>query len=417
METRYVTADVPYNVTVSGITGTGVPTSYSYGVTLFNPSVLGETVTIAGPNTPPTSGASYTFNSIAQADAYELRVATGSTAGWTEGAEDSPTPQIQASTTGTYALRQTAVKRTGAKAFQLAFPDFTDQSFTVTRDIIPGPTSALQFHDRGRFATTTTTLGAEVSADGGATWVTVWSRNGVGLSSGNWDPNFISRSTSLAAYAGQIIRVRFILRRNGGSIVVSTTQDDGFFIDDIAITNATELVNATVTPLPAAATSFTLNSATAGAPLVVGTSYYLRVRPNVGTRWFDYGASKTVIPQAASGYAGWVGTQYPTVTEGPTGDHERDGLMNGVEYAFGLNPTTPTPASALPSPTRIGDTYAVTFTQPAGVTGVTYGAQFSTNLITWNPVTDTGTGGVHTFSVNVAGQSKVFFRYQIIIAP
>ena len=199
------------------------------------------------------------------------------------------------------------------------------------------------------------------------------------------------------------------------SPTVSATANDGFFVDDVTITNATELVNATVTSLPGSATTFTLDGSTAGAPLVAGTSYYLRIRPNVGTRWFDYGATKTVTPQAATGYAAWV-AQYPTVTEGPTGDHERDGLANGVEYAFGLNPTTPTPASAVPQPTRVGSNFSVTFNQPAGVTGVTYGAQTSTDLLTWSPVTDTGSGSVHTFSTSTVGQSKLFFRYVITVA-
>lgn len=161
-----VPSDTPYNVTVSSISGSGVPTSYSYTVTLFDPSVLNVSPTIAGSDTPPTTGATYTFNSIAQADAYELRVATASAAAWTEGAED-PSSNIVAAPTGSYTLRQTAVKRTGAKAFQLAFPDFNDQSFVITRDVIPSSSSNLQFYDRGRFATTTSTLHAEISTDTG----------------------------------------------------------------------------------------------------------------------------------------------------------------------------------------------------------------------------------------------------------
>ena len=412
-----ISADTTYAVTVAGISGTGIPTSYNYTVTLFDPNVLGSSVTVAGPAAPPTSGASYTFNSIAQADGYELRISTGSTAAWTEGAEDAPVPQIVQSTTGSYALRQTAVKRTGAKAFQLAFPDFNNQSFDVTRDLVPSATSQLQWYDLGRFAVTTNTLSAEVSTDSGATWTSVFSRNGVGLSSSAlWDPAFISRSVSLAAYAGQIVRVRFIFRHNN-SASTGTTSSHGFFIDDVTITNATELVGTTTTPLAGAATSFTLNSATAGAPLVAGTSYFLRMRPNVGCRWFGDGALKTVVAQTPSGYAGWVTTQYPAASEGPLGDHEKDGLSNGIEYAFGLNPLVPNAGSALPQPARVGNTLTVTFTQPATVTGVTYGAQWSTDFVTWNNATDSGSGNTHTFTVSTVGQEKMFFRHRIVIAP
>ena len=305
------------------------------------------------------------------------------------------------------------MKRTGAKAFQLAFPDFSDQSFDVTRDIVPSATSQLQWYDLGRFAVNTNTLSAEVSTDSGGTWTSVFSRNGVGLSSALWDPAFISRSVSLASYAGQIIRVRFILRGNG-SVSPGTSSSFGFFIDDITITNATELVGTTTTALAAAATSFTLNAATAGAPLVRGTSYFMRIRPNVGCRWFGDGALKTVV---AAGYAGWVATLYPAANEGPLGDHEKDGILNGIEYAFDLNPTAPNPASAVPQPTRAGNTLTVTYTQPAGITDVTYGAQWSTDLATWNTIADSGSGSTHTFTVSTVGQDKMFLRHRIVIAP
>ena len=410
-----VAADTPYNVTVSGISGSGVPTSYNYTVTLFDPSVLNVLPTIAGSATPATTGATYTFNSIAQADAYELRVTTASAAAWTEGAED-PSSKIVA-TTGSYPLRQSAVIRSGTKAFQLALPTFNDQSFTITRDVIPSASSSLQFYDLGRFATTTSTLHAEISTNGGDSWTPVWGRNGVGLNSELWDPAFVSRNVSLAAYAGQIVRIRFIVRHNGQSYTPGTSAYDGFFIDDVTVTNATELVNGTTTPLAGAATSFTLNTSTAGAPLAAGTTYYLRVRPNVGTRWFADGLPKIVTAQAPTGYAAWVAIQYPALIGGPNGDHDGDGLTNSVEYAFGLNPTASTPGSALPQPTFSGNNYTVTFPHPVGATGATYGVQWSRNLTAWSPVTDTGVGGNHTFSVNKLGEPKIYFRYQIVVDP
>ena len=172
-----IAADTTFHVGVTGIAGAGVPASYSYPVTFFDPRVLGDSVTIAGTNTPPTSGATYTFNSIAQADNYELRISTATSAACTEGAEDAPTPQ---DITGAYPLRQAARKQTGAKGFQLAFPDLFDQSFEITRDLIPSASSQLQFYEQARGTTETCTFDAEVSTNGGANWSSVYQRPGPG---------------------------------------------------------------------------------------------------------------------------------------------------------------------------------------------------------------------------------------------
>ncbi|MBK8478204.1 MAG: hypothetical protein IPL39_18445 [Opitutaceae bacterium] len=413
-----ITADIPYSVFVSGISGAGVPTSYSYNVTLFDPGVLGASVTIAGSASPATTGEAYTFNPITQADAYQLRVATASTAGWAEGAEDATAGFIQSATTGGYALRSTAYKHTGAKAFHLTFPDWNYQSFTVLRDLIPTASSQLQFYDRGLFATTTTTLSAEVSTDNGNTWTSVWSRPGVGLSSANWDPAFVARTVSLATYTGQTIRVRFILRYDTSGAVLNTANNCGFYIDDITVTNATQLAVTTTTTLSGGATGFTLDATTAGAALAAGNTYYLRIRPQVGTRWFGDGPIKIVTATTpATGYAAWAAAQSPAITGGPQADQDNDGLNNGLEYAFGLDPLHATPNAAPPVPELTGNSLECTYTQPTGVSGITYGGQWSTDLVNWTALPDTGSGTTHTFNVSTTGLTRCFFRHVVTVAP
>ena len=427
-----LSADTPFTVTVSNIGGGG-PTSYSYTVTLFDPNVLGETMTITGTSAPLISGATYTFNSIDEADDYDLQVSTGSTAAWNEGAEASPPPQIIADTTGSYSLIQSAVVHTGAKAFQLAFPsdmtggtfaayDFSDQSFQITRQIIPTATSQLQFFDLCRFALPTTTLSAQVSTDNGNTWTTVWSRDGVvpsGASSADWDPSFIQNQVSLSAYAGKVIIVQFDLSANGQSAYLGTTSSFGFFLDDITVTNSTQLTNITDTMLAGSSTSFALNATTAGSALQAGLGYHLRIRPEVGLRLYGFSNPFLVTPQSTTpttGYSNWINTVYPTVTGGPSGDFSRDGISNGLKYAFGLNPTVRNSPAAIPQPVLSGSSLTLSFTAPAGAGGVTYGAQSSTDLLNWTPITDTGAGGNHIFTVNLSGP-RVFMRQIITIAP
>jgi hypothetical protein len=292
-----ISSDTCYDIQISGIGGTGVPSSYSYSVTLFDPKVLGDAVSIIGDPSPPSTGSTYTFNQIEQADQYQLCVYSSSSTPWTEGAESTPTPNINIVITGSYDVIQSAVKRSGSQAFHLAFPGTNkDQLFEISRNFIPSETSQLRFYDLGRYATTTNTLEAEVSATNGLTWESVWSRAGVGLSPAYWDASFKLRTVGLSAYAGKVIRVRFKLKSNNGYFVNGTASEHGFFVDDISVTNSTELKNPSLTILQKQTTQFSFSNTTAGGALVVGSPYYMRIRPMVGTQWFDFGAATMVTP-------------------------------------------------------------------------------------------------------------------------
>ena len=443
-----ITADVTYNVTISGIFNddradgfTGDTVSYS--VTLMNPNNLGDFVTITGPSVAQTIGTSYTFNAIEEADAYELKVGASSTAPWTEGAEASPAPQVISALTGSIPLIQSAVVHTGSEAFQLTFPsdvdgggnhlnsDFTDQGFTINRQIIPAANSQLQFYDLRRFMATTTTLNAQVSADGGNTWTTVWSQNGNVPSGGNssfWDSSFQLESVDLGttdnaantSYLGQDISIRFILTGNGQGVYLATApvSQFGVFLDDITVTNSTLITQVTTTELPGNATSFMLNSTTAGGALQAGTSYYLHIRPEVGLKWYGFGPLDIVTATSSSvtGFSSWVTSMYPTVTGGASGDFSQDGIPNGLKYAFGLDPTAKNAPSAVPQPVVSSSALTLSFNAPAGIIGVTYGAQWSIDLVNWTAVPDTGTGSNHIFTVNSPG-ARAFIRQNIIIAP
>jgi uncharacterized protein YkwD len=390
-----VTNDVPYVITVAGITGGG-PTSKTYTVTLFDPNLLGESVTISGSNSPLTTGQNYDFNAIAQADSYELVVSKGSTAAWTEGAEDSPTPQITESVTAGLTVRQTAVRRTGSKAFQLAFPSgFADQSFTVTRNALISATSSLNYYDRGRFSSTVNTFRTQISTDNGSTWTTLATRNGVGLINSNWDSNWISRSISLAAYASQVVQIRFILQSNGSATygTSSNISSYGFFVDDITITNSTELITPTTTTLASNASTFTLNATTAGGALVNGTQCFMRIRPNVGCRWFGYGALKTVTAATSVNYATWA-TGFPGVASAPgfLQDADFDGISNGIEHVLGSSPSAASTGIYQVSGTATSVKFRHTKTNSLA-TNVTIAYQWSTDLLTWHASGATNAGG------------------------
>ena len=102
-------------------------------------------------------------------------------------------------------------------------------------------------------------------------------------------------------------------------------------------------------------------------------------------------------------------------------DFDQDGLVNLVEWGFGLNPTL---AASLQLPQGVvsGSSFVISFTQPAGVSGITYGAEWSTTLSNnsadWTAITDSNpsTPG-YTFSVPIGGNTSLFVRLKVTTIP
>jgi hypothetical protein len=95
-----------------------------------------------------------------------------------------------------------------------------------------------------------------------------------------------------------------------------------------------------------------------------------------------------------------------------TMDADFDGVDNLAEYAFGLLPNN---GASLQTPMAVlsGGNLSFNYTQPAGVSGITYGAEWSINLTHWHPIPDTGTGNTHIFSVPVGTHTEMFLRHAI----
>lgn len=77
------------------------------------------------------------------------------------------------------------------------------------------------------------------------------------------------------------------------------------------------------------------------------------------------------------------------------------------------DPSTASPAQ-LPQVQMGGGNILYSFTEPLGVSGVTYGAEWSPTLLpgSWAEVPDSGTGSEHIFSVPVAG-GQLFMRLKV----
>lgn len=92
-------------------------------------------------------------------------------------------------------------------------------------------------------------------------------------------------------------------------------------------------------------------------------------------------------------------------------DADRDSLPNLLEYAFGLDPSRNS-SSELPQWFNNEVEYYLDFTEPFGIFGITYGAEWSATMspLDWHPITDTGTNGRHFFVVPNNGSTQLFFR-------
>ena len=95
-----------------------------------------------------------------------------------------------------------------------------------------------------------------------------------------------------------------------------------------------------------------------------------------------------------------------------TFDFDQDGLANLIEYAFALDPTRSS-TGQLPQAIFVGENFGYQFTTPAGVSGVTFAAEWSDNLTTWHSVTNIGTAPQHTFSLPTTGETRIFLRLKV----
>ena len=129
------------------------------------------------------------------------------------------------------------------------------------------------------------------------------------------------------------------------------------------------------------------------------------------------GVDITLGNQATYNYDQWAAS-FPFVLPGDSAwdaDPDSDGVDNLTEFGFLMNPLASDNGS-LPVPQHIGGSLTVSFNQPAGISGVTYGAQTSENLATWSPVPDTGTGGVHTFTQADESRSRRYMRLTVTVS-
>ena len=163
-----------------------------------------------------------------------------------------------------------------------------------------------------------------------------------------------------------------------------------------------------------------LNMPLTSWPWVPGQTYFIRFVNTTGAalpvEFFMNGRNAANEDEDSDGLPdAWENAAFGNTWQyGRNDDPDQDGLINIIEFAFGLVPTSGS-SMQLPLPQRVGGNFVISFTQPATVTGITYGAEWSRDLTltSWLPVTDTGSGSGHAFSIPSTGSPRKFMRLKV----
>lgn len=95
-------------------------------------------------------------------------------------------------------------------------------------------------------------------------------------------------------------------------------------------------------------------------------------------------------------------------------DDDHDGISNLAESAFGLDPSRNS-AGELPALRLTDEGLVIEFTEPAGVTGFTYGAEWSESLLpgSWTEIPDSGVAPGHVFRMPSDQTKRGFVRLKV----
>lgn len=362
--------------------------AFSYGpATVVTPAVP---LQLIGSSQPPVSGADYDFVPDPAADSYSLEIARlGSGEVWTEGAESSPPPQVSGST-GSYALLSSVkgYRKSGSFAFRLGLSTPTDAEdhFTIGRNVVPSESSSLDFWFRRGLMSPSNRLHVELSDDGGTTWTSIGSIPATKKA----DKAITLHRIPLAAWAGQQVILRFSVRMDpGGTNLKWNAKKSGIWIDDITMTAPSAVLSSNTVPVAGGSTMVRLDHASAGGELVQGSKLAMRLRALQGGLPGVWGPAllvtpvDSVSPQVVTpgGFAAWRNA-YPDLDLSFEGDADEDGLADGVEYAFSLDP-----GDGLRNTDRVTlEAALMTIARdlPVERLDVNYGAEWSDDLSSWS---------------------------------
>jgi hypothetical protein len=245
---------------------------------------------ITGPNPAVLASSNvYTFTPVPAATAYQLQQTQLAPYTLVEGAENG-LADVTLSVSAGYSVVTSSVSASGIYSFNLFHASPVDQALTLNASLLVSATSQLSFAKYLGYGFSNEVAKAQVSLDAGQTWQTVWSQPGNdGVD--KVDSAFANETVPLSAYAGHIVRIRFVYAYSSG-FYYSKGSGLGVYFDNITVTDAQQARASSVTNLVSGQAFSFIPTAT--------DDYLLAVRAKINTRVLPWGPGLEVSVTASA---------------------------------------------------------------------------------------------------------------------
>jgi hypothetical protein len=237
-------ADTVYAITITNVHTIAGPQSFSYSVTVFDPALPGADfvpATISGTNQPSVNENnpySCTPSANPNTTGYQWLAAQSTNGNLADKALNG-LANFTISPSPAYSVITNPPAGSGF-CFHLTHTNPAPQLLQFTEILFPATNTTLSFQSLLGYATTNEVARVQISTNGGGAWADLYAQTGTG---GSGDAVFAARTLSLSNCAGQITWVRFDYDYAGGSFYSQTSPNFGWCLQNILITNASQLVN------------------------------------------------------------------------------------------------------------------------------------------------------------------------------
>jgi hypothetical protein len=243
--------DTVYSITVSNVITSAGNKNFSYTVTVFDPAVPGADYVptlVSGTNRPSVNASNaYTCTPVPNPNVtgYQWLTSQSTNGNFFDGAEGGLV-NFAATTTPGYSVITNTAGESGSFCFNLAMPSpAADQILQLNELLFPATNTMVAFKSLLGYASTNQIAEVQASTNGGTVWQNIYSQTGSG---GSGESSFSARSLSLSNYAGSPVLLRFnyhFSTSGNGNFYnqILTSLPVGWFLDNIVVTNTSQLVN------------------------------------------------------------------------------------------------------------------------------------------------------------------------------